>query len=99
MNDNIQILDTIIEKSELALRLIEEQEWDSFIEIETQRQALLRSIKNQEIKSSTDNIVRLESLSAMNKALLEHCSNYQEQLKESLNKLHKSQSVNKAYQQ
>lgn len=95
----IQALDTLIEKSELALNFIEQQEWELFIDMQQQRQTLFESLNTQDMPSTIEVIERFKIITSINETLLEQSQTYQQQLKEALSKLRKGKTANKAYQQ
>ena len=95
----IQTLDAAIEKSELALGLIDEQDWEGFIETQEQRQQLIASLETQTFDNNSETIERLTLLTSLNKKLLEKTQNHHNNIEAALKKYHKVKSAKKAYQQ
>jgi len=95
----IQTLDSAIEKSELALQRIKEEDWEGFIDVQEQRQQLIKSLETQSFDNTKEIINRLTLMSGLNKNLLDKSLTHHENIKAALKKYHKAKSANKAYQQ
>lgn len=103
MNSVFELVDEAITKSRQQLLLAETTDWELFIEQEVDRQALLHSIKLEDIVlEDNDNEMlhrQINELLSINERLESLCINERYAAAAELQKIRQSSKVNKAYGQ
>lgn len=99
ISDITQQLDHMIAQSHRVLSAVEEKQWDNFIGLEVQRQQEFEKIKKINFPKETQIIERLDIITKLNKLILSHSKDFQDNLNNKLQNNRNKQSLDKAYKQ